>query len=83
MASPPPKLTPAEAADWWEALPPVEIKNRIGDYLRWQASHGKRLLHFAHYMRVAYYGFHPREGTIQKRLVPLRPLLERIGRTLP
>lgn len=76
----PPPLSPAQAAEWWDSLPPMVIKNSIGDYLRWQAAHGKSLLHFAHYLRIAYYAERPRASTIEKRLAPLRELTSMVGR---
>ena len=79
MAKRPSPLSPAEAAAWLDALPPVEIKNRLVDYLLWQAAHGKRLLHSAHYFRVARYGYQPRASTTEKQLNLLRPLTQRIG----
>ena len=79
MTKRPDALTPAQAAEWIDALPPVELKNRLLDYLLWQASHGKRLLHSAHYFRVAHYGFQPRASTVEKRLAPLRALTQQIG----
>lgn len=76
-------LTPAQAADWLEALPPVEIKNRLLDYLRWQAAHQKILLHFAHYARLLHYGYTPRTETTQRRRAQLNPLTDGIGRSVP
>lgn len=60
-------LTPAIAFAWLQDLPPMEIKNRLLDYLRWQAEHGKRLLHSAHYFRLVKFGCQPRDSTKAKR----------------
>lgn len=72
-------LSPAEAADWIDALSPVEIKNGLLDYLRWQAAHGKILLHFAHYARILHYAATPREETTAKRMGAIRKLSHTIG----
>lgn len=44
-------LTPSQAADWLEAMPPIEIKNRLIDLLLWQAKHNKSLVNFGWYAR--------------------------------
>ena len=74
-------LTPAQAALWLEALPPVEIKNRLLDYLEWQAKHGKIILHGAHYFRLLHYGYRPREETMSKRTAGLRALIQQVGQS--
>lgn len=68
-------LTPATAFAWLEDLPPMEIKNRLLDYLRWQAEHGKRLLHSAHYFRIVKYGAAPRASTVARREAETKKVL--------
>lgn len=82
MTKKPKPLTPGEAADWLDALAPIEIKNQLIDYLRWQATHGKILLHSAHYFRMIHYGSKPRPETEAKRWEQVRPLTNGIGRTV-
>lgn len=81
MSKPVP-LTPIQASEWLDSLPPIEIKLRLVDYLRWQAAHGKRILHGAHYFRVVKYGYQPRASTMAKQGVVLRDLTKTIGRTI-
>ena len=80
-------LTPASAFSWLEDLPPMEIKNRLLDYLRWQAEHGKRLLHSAHYFRIVKFGAAPRASTMARRELQTKQMLgtltESIGRPVP
>ena len=80
-------LTPAIAFAWLQDLPPMEIKNRLLDYLRWQAEHGKRLLHSAHYFRIVKYGAVPRASTVARREAQTKKVLggltNGIGQPLP
>ena len=82
LKSPRDVLTPAQAFAWLNALPPVEIKNRLLDYLQWQAEHSKRLLHFAHYARLLHYGYAPRQETTERRTRAMKPLTDGIGRSV-
>lgn len=75
-------LSPATVADWLDQLSPVAIKNGLIDYLRWQAAHGKILLHFAHYARVLHFKEKPRESTMQKRAEQFHGLTKGIGKGL-
>lgn len=44
-------LTPRQAADWIEVMPPVEVKNCLLDLLIWQARNHKALVHVSWYLR--------------------------------
>ena len=55
------QMTPKEAYDLLEALPPVDIKNSLMDMLFWQAKKGKVLVHIAWYLNCLKYGTKPRQ----------------------
>ena len=57
-------MTPQQAYDLLEALPPVVIKNALLTAFAWQAAHGKRLVHVGFYLRTAWYTERPRPKPI-------------------
>ena len=44
-------MTPKDAADLIESLPPVDLKNRLFELLMWQAKTGRSLVHIGWYLR--------------------------------
>ena len=44
-------MTPHEASELIESLPPLDLKNRLFELFRWQAKTGRSLVHVGWYLR--------------------------------
>jgi len=72
-------MTPKEAAEQLERLPPVVVKERLLRLLEWQDRNGKILVHVSWYLRTMFYAEHPRNPLSQDPKVSA--LLKSIGKT--
>lgn len=53
-------MTPFDAAQFLESLPPAHIKLHLVEMLEWQAAHGKRLVGMRWYLERLRYTLEPR-----------------------